>query len=138
VARNRGVHRLLVGGVTVEYRTAAGDIRGAQARVMDFDRVDANDWLAVNQFSVMETRHSRRPDVVLFVNGVEKGLAHLREIGLQCPETLGTTNLEPVAVLRNQRRDRRYHLLEHGRDLEGLEMHHRQRIHFRLTTVGPF
>jgi hypothetical protein len=69
---------------------------------------------------------------------VEKGLAHLREIGLQCPETLGTTNLEPVAVLRNQRRDRRYHLLEHGRDLEGLEMHHRQRIHFRLTTVGPF
>lgn len=54
VARNRGVHRLLVDGVTVEYRTAAGDIRGAQARVVDFDRVNANDWLAVNQFSVME------------------------------------------------------------------------------------
>ena len=64
------MHRLLVDGVTVEYRTAAGDIRGAQARVMDFDRVDANDWLAVNQFSVMETKHSRRPDVVLFVNGL--------------------------------------------------------------------
>jgi type I restriction enzyme R subunit len=62
-ARNRGMHRQLVEGVTVEYRTAAGDIRGAQARVIDFDRVDADDGLAVNQFSVMETKHSRRPDV---------------------------------------------------------------------------
>jgi type I restriction enzyme, R subunit len=67
-ARNRGMHRLLVDGVAVEYRTAAGDIRGAQARVMDFDRVDANDWLAVNQFSVIETKHSRRADVVLMAS----------------------------------------------------------------------
>jgi type I restriction enzyme R subunit len=78
VARNRGVHRRLVDGVTVEYRTAAGDIRGAQARVMDFDRVDANDWLAVNQFSVMETKHSRRPDVVLFVNGLPLAVLELK------------------------------------------------------------
>jgi type I restriction enzyme, R subunit len=78
VARNRGVHRLLVDGVTVEYRIAAGDIRGAQTRVMDFDRVDANDWLAVNQFSVMETKHSRRPDVVLFVNGLPLAVLELK------------------------------------------------------------
>ena len=77
-ARNRGMHRLLVDGVTVEYRTSAGDIRGAQARVMDFDRVDANDWLAVNQFSVMETKHSRRPDVVLFVNGLPLAVLELK------------------------------------------------------------
>jgi type I restriction enzyme R subunit len=78
VARNRGVHRLLVDGVTVEYRTAAGDIRGAQARVVDFDRVNANDWLAVNQFSVMENKHSRRPDVVLFVNGLPLAVLELK------------------------------------------------------------
>jgi type I restriction enzyme R subunit len=53
-ARNRAVHRLLVDGVTVEYRTADGDIRGAQARVIDYDIVEANDWLAVNQFTVIE------------------------------------------------------------------------------------
>jgi type I restriction enzyme R subunit len=67
VARNRRLHRLLVDGVTVEYRTRDGDIRGAQPRVIDFDRVDGNDWLAVNQFAVVENKHSRRLDVVLFV-----------------------------------------------------------------------
>lgn len=48
VARNRAMHRLLVDGVTVEYRTSGGDIRGAQAQVIDFDDVEANDWLAVS------------------------------------------------------------------------------------------
>jgi type I restriction enzyme, R subunit len=78
VARNRGMYRLLVDGVTVEYRTADRDIRGAQARGVDFDRVEANDWLAVNQFSVMENKHSRRPDVVLFVNGLPLGIIELK------------------------------------------------------------
>ena len=72
-ARNRAVHRLLVDGVTVEYRTLDGEIRGAQARVLDFDNTDANDWLVVNQFTVAENKHSRRPDVVLFVNGLPPG-----------------------------------------------------------------
>ena len=70
IAHNRAVHRLLVDGVTVEYRTADGEIRGAQVRVLDFDRVDGNDWLAVNQFTVAEHKHTRRPDIVLFVNGL--------------------------------------------------------------------
>ena len=70
VTRNRAVHRLLVDGVTVEYRDRGGAIRGAQARVIDFDNPAGNDWLAVNQFSVVENKHSRRPDVVLFVNGL--------------------------------------------------------------------
>ncbi|GBD26327.1 Type I restriction enzyme EcoR124II R protein [bacterium HR30] len=70
IQRNRAFHRLLVNGVTVEYRTADGEVRGAQAQVIDFDDLDNNDWLAVNQFGVVENRHSRRPDVVLFVNGL--------------------------------------------------------------------
>ena len=68
-ARNRAVHRLLVEGVTVEYHAPDGAIRGAQARVLDFDHPKNNDWLAVNQFTVAENKHTRRPDVVLFVNG---------------------------------------------------------------------
>jgi type I restriction enzyme R subunit len=51
-SRNRAVHRLLVEGVTIEYRAADGAIRGAQARVIDFDDPRNNDWLAVNQFTV--------------------------------------------------------------------------------------
>src|SRR5215475_756135 len=77
-ARNRAVHRLLVDGVTVEYRTADGAIRGVQARVLDFDDVDNNDWLAVNQFTISEHRHTRRPDVVLFINGLPLVLIELK------------------------------------------------------------
>jgi type I restriction enzyme, R subunit len=75
---NRAVHRLLVNGVTVEYRTAEGNIRGAQARVIDFDNPTNNGWLAVNQFSVIENKHSRRPDVVLFVNGLPLAVLELK------------------------------------------------------------
>src|SRR5690606_9108462 len=70
VQRNRALHRLLVDGVTVEYRDASGVIRGAQARVLDFDDPFCNDWLAVNQFAVVENKQARRPTAALFVNGL--------------------------------------------------------------------
>ncbi len=78
IQRNRALHLLLVDGVTVEYRDAEGSIRGAQARVIDFDDQAGNDWLAVNQFSVVENKRSRRPDVVLFVNGLPLAVAELK------------------------------------------------------------
>ena len=71
--RNRAFHRMLVDGVTVEYRVADGRVRGAQAQVIDFDNPDNNNWLAVNQFTVTENQHNRPPDVVLFVNGPAAG-----------------------------------------------------------------
>ena len=77
-ARNRAFHRMLVDGVTVEYRTDDGTVRGAQARVIDLDTPVNNDWLAVNQFTVVENRHERRPDVVLFVNGLPLGVIELK------------------------------------------------------------
>ena len=77
-ARNRHFHRLLVDGVTVEYRTADSGIRGAQAQVIDYDDANNNDWLAVNQFTVEEHDHRRRLDVVLFVNGLPLGLIELK------------------------------------------------------------
>ena len=76
--RNRALHRLLVDGVTVEYRHADGRIAGAQARVLDFDEPDNNDWLAINQFTVMENKHTRRPDVVLFMNGLPLAVIELK------------------------------------------------------------
>ena len=76
--RNREFHRMLVEGVTVEYRADDGAIRGAQARVIDFHDPAANDWLAVNQFTVTENKHIRRPDVVLFVNGLPLGVIELK------------------------------------------------------------
>ena len=77
-ARNRAFHRMLVDGVTVEYRHAEGTVRGAQARVIDFDDPESNDWLAVNQFTVTENKRERRPDVVLFINGLPLALIELK------------------------------------------------------------
>ena len=77
-ARNRAFHRMVVDGVTVEHRSDNGAIRGAQAQVIDFDDPVNNDWLAVNQFTVVENKHERRPDVVLFVNGLPLGVIELK------------------------------------------------------------
>ena len=76
--RNRAFHRMLVEGVTVEYRDGGGAIRGAQARAVDFEDVGNNDWLAVNQFTVVEQRQRRRADVVLFINGLPLVLMELK------------------------------------------------------------
>ncbi len=76
--RNRAFHRMLVNGVTVECRDAEGTIRGRQVEVIDFEDPVCNDWLAVNQFTVVENRDERRPDIVLFVNGLPLGLIELK------------------------------------------------------------
>jgi len=67
-ANNRAFHRMAVNGVTVEY-SQAGRIIGAQAQVFDFERPENNDWLAVNQFTIVGSAN-RRPDIILFVNGL--------------------------------------------------------------------
>ena len=77
-ARNRDFQRMLVAGVTVEYSDADGRVRGGQVRVLDFDDPERNDWLAVNQFTVVENRHERRPDIVLFVNGLPLAVIELK------------------------------------------------------------
>ena len=76
--RNRAFHRMLVDGVTVEYRAGGGKIRGAQARVIDFGDAASNTWLAINQFTVTENENTRRPDLVLFVNGLPLAVIELK------------------------------------------------------------
>jgi len=78
VERNRTVNRMLTDGVPVEYRRPDGSIAGAQVRVIDFERPENNDWVAVNQFTVVEGQHERRPDVVIFVNGLPLAVIELK------------------------------------------------------------
>ncbi|QDU87948.1 Type-1 restriction enzyme R protein [Pirellulimonas nuda] len=78
VQTNRAFHRLLRDGVPVEYPRADGSIAGDHVRLIDFDNVGENDWLAVNQFSVTEGVHTRRPDIVVFINGLPLGLVELK------------------------------------------------------------
>ncbi|MDI9849981.1 type I restriction endonuclease subunit R [Rhodoblastus sp. 17X3] len=78
IGENRRLHRYLVEGVPVEVRRDDGTIGGEQARLLDFDEPDANDWLAINQFTVIENKTNRRPDVVIFVNGLPLGVIELK------------------------------------------------------------
>jgi type I restriction enzyme R subunit len=65
VQANRIFHRMLVEGVDVEYQ-GQGRIVHDKARLVDFEDPDNNDWLVVNQFTVVEGQHNRRPDIVVF------------------------------------------------------------------------
>ncbi len=76
--RNRVAHRMLVDGVTVEFPREDGSVAGGQARVIDFDNPANNDWLAVNQFTVVGGDHERRPDLVIFINGLPLGVIELK------------------------------------------------------------
>lgn len=78
IARNRSAHKMLIDGVPVEYRAPDGAIVGKQVKVLDFENPNTNGWLAVNQFTVIENKHNRRPDVVIFVNGLPLGVIELK------------------------------------------------------------
>lgn len=77
-ANNRAFHRCLTDGVDVEYRVADGSIERAKAWLMDFTQPANNDFLLVNQFSVIENRRNRRPDAVVFVNGLPLAVIELK------------------------------------------------------------
>jgi type I restriction enzyme, R subunit len=66
----------MIEGVPVDVRRADGSIGGELVRLIDFDDPDANDWLAVNQYTVIESKANRRPDVVIFVNGLPLVAGH--------------------------------------------------------------
>ncbi|MCX6940124.1 MAG: type I restriction endonuclease subunit R, partial [Verrucomicrobia bacterium] len=75
---NRAFHKMLRDGVDVEYPRPDGSIKGDKVRLVDFGDVEANDWLAVNQFTVIEAGHNRRPDIVVFLNGLPLSVIELK------------------------------------------------------------
>lgn len=77
-ANNHRFHKILTDGVDVEYKNSEGRIVGDKVWLIDFDNPDNNDWLAVNQFTVVEGQNNRRPDVVVFINGLPLGVIELK------------------------------------------------------------
>lgn len=67
---NHDFHQLLVEGVDVEYRHDDGGLRTVPVRLFDFNNPENNDFVAVNQLTVVQDGINRRPDVVLYVNGL--------------------------------------------------------------------
>lgn len=77
LSANRLFHRLLVSGVPVQYQKD-GETRGDFVRLIDWADVRANEWLVVNQFSIQGPKHTRRPDIILFINGLPLVLLELK------------------------------------------------------------
>ncbi|WP_280190081.1 type I restriction endonuclease subunit R [Delftia sp. PS-11] len=77
LSANRHFHRLLLGGVPVQYQKD-GETRGDFVRLVDWGNAAANEWLAVNQFSLKGPHHTRRPDIILFLNGLPVVLLELK------------------------------------------------------------
>lgn len=78
VDENARLHKLLTEGVPVEYRDRDGAVRTTRVMLIDFEEPLNNDWLAINQYTIIENGKNRRPDVLVFVNGLPLGLIELK------------------------------------------------------------
>lgn len=74
---NENFHRYLTDGVDVEVRTPSG-IRGEKVYIVDFSNPENNEFLAVNQFTIIEGSQNKRPDLILFVNGLPLVVVELK------------------------------------------------------------
>jgi type I restriction enzyme R subunit len=78
---HRGFHELLLSGVPISYADDRGDEQHGHAWLVDFDDPTNNEFLAVNQFTVIVGEKNRRPDILLFVNGLPLGQIELKAPG---------------------------------------------------------
>ena len=100
ILENLRLHQLVTQGVAVEYHQKDGSVRHTLAWLIDFENPENNNWLAANQYTVIEAGHNRRPDVVVFVNGIPLGLLELKNPGDENATLKGAFN-----QLQTYRRD---------------------------------
>lgn len=91
IENNRRFHRFLTDGIPVEYRGKERVVHDT-VKLFDFDDPAANDWAAVNQFTVIEDRANRRPDVVVFVNGLPLAVIELKNLAEENATVRGAFN----------------------------------------------
>lgn len=92
VEENRRLHKLITEGVAVSYLDTTGAMRSDIAQLIDFSPTDTNDWLAVNQFTVIEGTQNRRPDIVIFINGLPLAVVELKNPGTESATLNGAFN----------------------------------------------
>lgn len=80
-SENWRAYRFLIHGVPVEYLDTDGNARAARAWLVDWDDPAGNDLAAINQFSIQGAKKTRRPDILLFVNGLPLALFELKRTG---------------------------------------------------------
>lgn len=76
---NRQVHSWITKGVKVVYHEGSQEV-GKQLKVIDFENPENNDWLVVNQFTIHGVKQNRRPDVLVFLNGLPLAVIELKNV----------------------------------------------------------
>lgn len=89
---NRRLHKLMTEGVDVEYYANDGTLTAGKVALIDFEHPEQNDWLAVNQFVVINGQVNRRPDVVIFLNGLPVAVIELKAPGSEGADLMGAFN----------------------------------------------
>ncbi len=89
---NRRLHTLMTEGVDVEYYADDGTLTAGKVSLIDLEHPERNDWLAVSQFVVINGQNNRRPDVVVFVNGLPLGVIELKAPGSDSATMVGAFN----------------------------------------------
>lgn len=89
---NRRLHRLITEGVDIEYYADDGTLTAGKVSLINFEQPEQNDWLAVSQFVVIAGQYNRRPDVVVFVNGLPLGVIELKAPGSGNATLVGAFN----------------------------------------------
>jgi len=79
---NEAFHTMLTQGVNVSYQKAGAE-RGDLVWLADFNNLNNNEFLAVNQFTVVEKNVNKRPDIVLFVNGLPLVVIELKNPAIE-------------------------------------------------------
>jgi len=74
---NRAFHKMLLDGIAVEVKED-DESRGEVVKLVDFHDVSANDFLVVNQFTIKGTKGNRRPDMIVYVNGLPLAVIELK------------------------------------------------------------
>ena len=92
VEENRRIHKLLIEGVTIQFAAADGTIKSDIVRIIDHDQPENNDWMVANQFTVIENGRNRRPDLVVFVNGLPLAVIELKNPGSETATLAGAFN----------------------------------------------
>lgn len=81
LSENRRIHKLITDGVDVEYFAKDGTLTSGKVKIVDFETPSNNEWFAVSQFVVINGQNCRRPDVVLFLNGLPIVVIELKAPG---------------------------------------------------------
>jgi type I restriction enzyme R subunit len=99
IQNNREFHRQLRDGVKVQFQED-GETKADFVKIIDFGRVDNNEFLAVNQFSIKGAKSTKRPDTIIFINGLPIAVLELKN-----PADINTTIFESYKQLQTYKEE---------------------------------